>query len=747
MTDKKRGEAEMVKKRNRRSAFLGAVIGAVSLFCVQVQAQVYSDADTVRAVQEKLNEAGFDCGTADGIAGSRTAEAIAAWQNENQLTPSGEIDDALLASMGLPAAGTEENGPDAQSTAAPETEAAAGGSGNAAEGSENAAEVTENPAEAAETAAEASENAAEAPSDPVEEIEIEGTVIYNAHRVAVTAALSQDGKAVEYRVQNASEYPVVVMPGDLVANEVSLETVPDPYFYMMQLRTCLMFALDGEFSESDETLYVNAGTIKDITIEVDSDLSDIFSYEKVSKLETSVGVIGLSEELLLDGTDEFEEEDALFTDAGTLTEVEIPDAAWDGVWTEVEGTVLYEDDQVRLIDLGLMRAVNGSCYFGMVLENHSQDIVSLDYGYDSAAVLNGEAVEYRYCYGKALPGTRTYGYLRLELEGIDETSEITNAYCPLEILGGYYETLAEVEYLFGSEEDRNAAKERSEEAAAESEAAAQEQSEAAMAEEQALLGFTVEEQTIYDSDGFVIKAIGAGQNWNGALKLYLEVTNNTDTDATVSFSSVDGQVMGEDDYIYINGFQVSGGAYIDVAAKETVTDAVFLDTYALEAAGIENIGEIEVQFSIYDENFDPIVPITPSVIRTSAYEEMDTELGEDMQNVYSGNGFTLYAKYVEATADAPAYIACALRNDSGEAAGFHIDDLKINGIEDEDFYHWNYELAGRTWLRGLTINQDFLAANGIDQIESLSICLNVSGPQRGNLTPLFKVSDISVPLG
>ncbi len=707
----------MVEKRNRRRVFLGALLGAVSLLCIEAQAQVYSDADTVRSVQEKLNEAGFDCGTADGIAGSRTAEAITAWQNENQLTPSGEIDDELLASMGLSAAGTEETGSDTESMEALETAA-----------------LSEAP--------EAQENETEAPSDPIEDVTIEGTVIYNAHQVAVTAALSEDGQAVEYRVQNASENPVVVMLGDLVANEVTLnigEKTPDDYFF--KLAIVLPLASGGKLDPYMRDLYVEAGGSGDMTMEIDSELRDIFSYEKVSQLATSVGVIGLPKELLLDGTDVLEGN--IFVDVGSLTEVEIPDAAWDGVWTEVEGNVLYEDDQVRLIDLGLERVNSGSCYFGMVLENHSESRIGLSDVYDSAAVLNGETVEYPFCYGNALPGTRGYGYLSLEMEGIEEESDVTDAYCLLEISNDSYETMAEVEYTFGSEEDQNAAKEKSVEATAETEEAEE------RAGEQELFDFTVDEQTIYDCDGFVIKATGddLNQYQDDSLMLCLEITNSTDVDATIFFSSVDGQVLGEDSYTYINGYQVSGNAYIDVAAGETVTNAVFLDTCALEAAGIENIGEIEVQFSICDENIDALAEMKPSVIRTSAYEEMDTELGEDMQTLYSDNGFTLRAKYIEADADTPASIVCAIRNDSGQAAGLHIDDMKINGIEDEDFYHWNYELAGRTFLRSYTVSQDFLDANGIDSIESLSICLGVSGPQRGDLTPIFEVSDIAIPLG
>ncbi|WMM25637.1 peptidoglycan-binding protein [Tissierella sp. MB52-C2] len=40
----------------------------------------------IKKIQEKLNELGYDCGKADGIAGEKTKEAIKAFQKDNGLT-------------------------------------------------------------------------------------------------------------------------------------------------------------------------------------------------------------------------------------------------------------------------------------------------------------------------------------------------------------------------------------------------------------------------------------------------------------------------------------------------------------------------------------------------------------------------------------------------------------------------------------------------------------------------------------
>ncbi len=61
----------------------------------------YSDKETVKAAQTALNEAGFPCGTADGIAGQKTAAALSAYQTEKGLTVTGTITHETLISMGL----------------------------------------------------------------------------------------------------------------------------------------------------------------------------------------------------------------------------------------------------------------------------------------------------------------------------------------------------------------------------------------------------------------------------------------------------------------------------------------------------------------------------------------------------------------------------------------------------------------------------------------------------------------------
>lgn len=59
----------------------------------------------IKVLQKRLNELGFNAGVADGLWGMKTKSALQAFQVEQGLTPTGELDDETLATLYPPAAG------------------------------------------------------------------------------------------------------------------------------------------------------------------------------------------------------------------------------------------------------------------------------------------------------------------------------------------------------------------------------------------------------------------------------------------------------------------------------------------------------------------------------------------------------------------------------------------------------------------------------------------------------------------
>ena len=60
----------------------------------------YNNIDTIKVVQNALNEHDFSCGTVDGVAGNATKEAIKRFQESCSLEPTGVINDELIDALG-----------------------------------------------------------------------------------------------------------------------------------------------------------------------------------------------------------------------------------------------------------------------------------------------------------------------------------------------------------------------------------------------------------------------------------------------------------------------------------------------------------------------------------------------------------------------------------------------------------------------------------------------------------------------
>ena len=61
----------------------------------------YTDKETVKATQQALNDAGYNCGTPDGVAGKNTKKAISSYQSDHGLNATGTVTHELLVSLGL----------------------------------------------------------------------------------------------------------------------------------------------------------------------------------------------------------------------------------------------------------------------------------------------------------------------------------------------------------------------------------------------------------------------------------------------------------------------------------------------------------------------------------------------------------------------------------------------------------------------------------------------------------------------
>lgn len=90
-----------MKKRLRKSLLMMIICLALTILAIPTVTYADFSQDTIKQVQTKLNELGYDCGAPDGIAGQHTIEAVQKYQAEKGLEVTNEINEELLSSLGM----------------------------------------------------------------------------------------------------------------------------------------------------------------------------------------------------------------------------------------------------------------------------------------------------------------------------------------------------------------------------------------------------------------------------------------------------------------------------------------------------------------------------------------------------------------------------------------------------------------------------------------------------------------------
>ena len=76
-------------------------------------------------------------------------------------------------------------------------------------------------------------------------------------------------------------------------------------------------------------------------------------------------------------------------------------------------------------------------------------------------------------------------------------------------------------------------------------------------------------------------------------------------------------------------------------------DTIKLSSNELNAAGIDNIGKVEIYFKILDpDTFSTIKKLDPVTIKTSSFSDMDTTADIGGKTLYDENGIKIVGRYV-----------------------------------------------------------------------------------------------------
>lgn len=220
---------------------------------------------------------------------------------------------------------------------------------------------------------------------------------------------------------------------------------------------------------------------------------------------------------------------------------------------------------------------------------------------------------------------------------------------------------------------------------------------------------SIEEQVLMDQDGIKVTALEytVDSIWGDSVKLMVE--NNSDKDYTVTC-----------DALIVNDFMISDLFITEVAAGKKANETLNLSSSELEAAGIDNVGKIEIYFRAHDENYDTLFENVHAEIKTSAYDSMDTTVDDAGTELYNENGIRIVGKTVDENSFWGTAILLYIENTAGKNVGISVDDMSINGFMLSPFFSTTV-YDGKKSVDEITIFSSDLEENNITSIDEVEL--------------------------
>lgn len=240
---------------------------------------------------------------------------------------------------------------------------------------------------------------------------------------------------------------------------------------------------------------------------------------------------------------------------------------------------------------------------------------------------------------------------------------------------------------------------------------------------------SIEEQVLWEVNGVTLtaKSIEEDSIWGTGIKVLAE--NNSDKD--VSFFC---------DAIIVNDYMISDLTSINVAAGNKANETIYLFSSELEAAGIDKIGKIELYMHMSDpETYDKIASSECITIKTSLYDEMDTEADTTGTVLLEQDGVKIIGKYVDEDSIWGAAALLYIENNTDKNIIVQTDDVSINGfmitsICSQDVY------AGKKAFTTVDFLSSSLEDNDITSIDTVELKFKVLDEDYNHIIETDKIS-------
>ena len=224
----------------------------------------------------------------------------------------------------------------------------------------------------------------------------------------------------------------------------------------------------------------------------------------------------------------------------------------------------------------------------------------------------------------------------------------------------------------------------------------------------------MEEQVIWEVDGVKITATGITENTLFGTQVNLLVENNSDKDIGIG-----------SDAVIVNDYMISDLTSITVTAGNKSNSSVTLLSSELEAAGIENIGKVE----LYLHTFDPETYMTGKssgclTLNLSGIEKIDTQSNIEGTVLYEGNEVKIVGQYVDENSFWGSSVLLYIENNSDKNIIVQNEDLSVNGFMVTSLMSQNI-YSGKKAITAIHLLKTDLETNNITSIENIETSFKI----------------------
>lgn len=225
---------------------------------------------------------------------------------------------------------------------------------------------------------------------------------------------------------------------------------------------------------------------------------------------------------------------------------------------------------------------------------------------------------------------------------------------------------------------------------------------------------SIEEQVLLEWEGVTITAKGISDDMIYGKGLDLLIENDTERNIGVGCNA-----------LIVNNYMINDLFSTTVAAGKRANETVYMTTNQLAAAGITNIGQIEIYFHFYDsDSYETLYDAECVTLQTSEYANMDTEPQDEGYEVYNQDGIRIVGKYVDENSFWGTAVLLYIENTSGRNVGINCDNMSINGYMVTPFFSSTI-YDGKKTVDDITILSSDLEENSIETVEDIEVNFHI----------------------